>query len=86
MTIGETIRNIRQVKGLSQKELADICGVSMGAVSAWEQGRNEPRPPIHNQIHFNCSKIHKLQISNFLHRKNGLSINTGSFRSWEKIP
>ena len=27
MTIGETIRNIRQVKGLSQKELA--------AVSAW---------------------------------------------------
>ena len=35
MTIGETIRNIRQVKGLSQKELADICGVSMGAVSAW---------------------------------------------------
>lgn len=55
MTIGETIRNIRQVKGLSQKELADICGVSMGAVSAWEQGRNEPRPRILNKIadHFN---------------------------------
>ena len=50
MTIGQTIRAIRQVKGISQKELADICGVSMGAVSAWEQGRNDPRPRILNKI------------------------------------
>lgn len=50
MTTGDMIRRLRIAKGLSQKELADICGVSMGAVSAWEQGRNEPRPKILNKI------------------------------------
>lgn len=50
MTTGEMIRHLRIAKGLSQKELADICGVSLGAVSAWEQGRNEPRPKILNKL------------------------------------
>ena len=63
MTIGQTIRAIRQVKGISQKELADICGVSMGAVSAWEQGRNDPRPRILNKIAEYC----QIPVNDLLH-------------------
>lgn len=63
MTIGQTIRAIRQLKGISQKELADICGVSMGAVSAWEQGRNDPRPRILNKIAEYC----QIPVNDLLH-------------------
>lgn len=63
MTIGQTIRAIRQIKGISQKELADICGVSMGAVSAWEQGRNDPRPRILNKI----AKFCQISVNDLLH-------------------
>lgn len=36
--ICETIRALRHAKGLSQKDLADMLGVSMQAVSKWETG------------------------------------------------
>ncbi len=36
------LKKLREDKGLSQKELGDILGVSYSAVSAWELGRNEP--------------------------------------------
>ena len=43
MGIKENIKNIRLKHGLSQKELADIAGVTDKAVSTWELGTNEPR-------------------------------------------
>ena len=36
--ICETIRALRHARGLSQKDLADMLGVSMQAVSKWETG------------------------------------------------
>ena len=33
---------LRQRAGLSQQELADAAGVSVGAVRMWEQGRRMP--------------------------------------------
>lgn len=66
MTIGETIRHIRQLHGMSQKELADICGVSMGAVSAWEQGRNDPRPRALNKI----AKYFNIPVNTLLHSQD----------------
>lgn len=40
--IGDIIRNLRGSKGISQETLADACGVSMQAVSKWENGQSYP--------------------------------------------
>lgn len=38
----DKIREYRRRCGLSQKELADLCGVHQTAVSQWEKGRTTP--------------------------------------------
>ncbi len=38
------IRIKRIQKGLSQKDLAEMIGITPGAVSQWEQGVSFPRP------------------------------------------
>ena len=43
MAIGHNIRMLREKYGLSQKELAQIAGVSDKAVSTWETGKKDPR-------------------------------------------
>lgn len=40
-TMGERIKFHREAKGLSQSDLAKICGVTKGAVSQWELGRSK---------------------------------------------
>ena len=40
--IGNRIRKYRENRGLSQKELAELIGVSNSRVSNWEQGINRP--------------------------------------------
>lgn len=40
--IGKRIREYREERGMSQKELADKIGVSNSRVSNWEQGINRP--------------------------------------------
>ena len=44
--IGIRIRKYRDLRGLSQKELADLIGVSNSRVSNWEQGINRPNADI----------------------------------------
>ena len=39
---GSTIKSLREKKGLTQKELADILGVSSKAVSKWETAKGLP--------------------------------------------
>ena len=41
-TLGETIRNVRQEKKLSQEFVAEALGVSRQAVSKWENGTSDP--------------------------------------------
>lgn len=43
MGIGKNIKKLREKHNLSQKELAEIAGVSDKAVSTWENGIKEPR-------------------------------------------
>src|SRR5579872_1832895 len=38
----ERLKELRQEKGLTQKELAERAGVSPRAVAKWEQGDREP--------------------------------------------
>lgn len=42
LKISEMIRELRTDKGISQETLADVCGVSMQAVSKWENGQSCP--------------------------------------------
>lgn len=40
--IGQTIKNLRRSKKLSQTEFAKIVGVSQTTVTAWETGKADP--------------------------------------------
>jgi transcriptional regulator with XRE-family HTH domain len=40
---GKTIRQLRRMRGLSNRELADQVGVTPGAISQWELGLHSPR-------------------------------------------
>ena len=40
---GVNIKKIRQVKGLSQKAFADLFDLNRGVISAYEEGRAEPK-------------------------------------------
>jgi transcriptional regulator with XRE-family HTH domain len=69
MPISENIKKLREIHNLSQKELANIAGVTDKAVSTWELGIKEPRMGAIEKIanHFG------LQKSNII-EDNGLSL------------
>ena len=43
MSVGDNIKRMREMASLSQKELAEILGVSDKTVSSWEINRTEPK-------------------------------------------
>lgn len=45
---GKAIRQTRVLRDLSIEELAELTGVTPGAISHWETGRYTPRP--HHQV------------------------------------
>jgi len=40
---GKNIRKLRQLKSYSQQSMADVIGINRGALSAYEEGRSEPK-------------------------------------------
>jgi len=70
MPIGENIKRLRTIHGLSQKEFARIAGVSDKAVSTWESGLKEPRMGAVQKIadHFGLKKSNLIE-------DNGLDIS-----------
>ena len=58
MSIRENIVKLREMFDITQEQLADIAGVSRGAVSQWEGGFSEPRMGSIQKIadHFHISK------------------------------
>ena len=42
LTLYENIKKLRKNKGMTQEELAEFLGVTVGAVSKWENGNNTP--------------------------------------------
>lgn len=73
MPIGDNIKRLRTLYGLSQKELAAIAGVSDKAVSTWESGLKEPRMGVIQKIadHFGLKKSNLIE-------DNGLEISIAS--------
>lgn len=43
MTVGEIIRELRLQKGLTQKQLGDLCGMADSAIRRYESGRANPK-------------------------------------------
>lgn len=43
MSVADNIKKLRDIFGVTQRELADIAGVTENAVSKWENGYSEPR-------------------------------------------
>lgn len=43
MAIGDNIRSVREIKGLTQKNLADLLGISQGLVGHYERGVRKPK-------------------------------------------
>lgn len=43
MTTGEKIKTLRQKKGLTQKQLGDLCGMADSAIRRYENGRAKPK-------------------------------------------
>ncbi|MCR4905086.1 MAG: helix-turn-helix domain-containing protein, partial [Clostridiales bacterium] len=42
MNLGTTIRAARRSKDMTQEDLASLLGVTLSAVSQWEQGKTMP--------------------------------------------
>ena len=42
MELGNNIYNLRKQRGLKQEQLAEAMGVSVAAVSKWENGQSAP--------------------------------------------
>ena len=81
MPIGENIKRLRAMHGLSQKELAQIAGVSDKAVSTWESGSKEPRMGAVQKIadHFGLKKSNLIE-------DNGLEINITPAPTSDDLP
>ena len=43
MSIGENIKKIRLLKGLTQKQLGELCGMADSAIRRYESGRANPK-------------------------------------------
>ena len=43
MTIGELIRHTRKEKGMTQKQVAEICGMADSAIRKYESGSQTPK-------------------------------------------
>lgn len=44
------LKELREEKGLTQTELAEILGTNQKTLSHWEVGRNNPRPHVMQRI------------------------------------
>ena len=50
MTTGERIRHIRNERGISQKQLSEMCGLSEPAIRNYELGNRKPSEQILDKI------------------------------------
>lgn len=73
MPISENIKILRERYSITQKELAEIAGVSDKAVSTWENGTYEPRMGAIQKIadHFGLQKSNIIEENGM----NPLNIN-----------
>lgn len=71
MTIGERIKQARLAAGLTQKELAKLCGLESCSVSQYEQGIRQPKLRSIAQLaqHLHIPAMELLQLRDGKHRR-----------------
>jgi transcriptional regulator with XRE-family HTH domain len=85
---GTNIKKIRQVKGLSQKAFADLFNLNRGVISAYEEGRAEPKIDTllkvahHFNLDINDFLTKTLQVNNLV---SGSVIDTLMFSPVEPV-
>lgn len=64
--IGERLKEIKRIRGITQSEIAEITGVSISAVKKWEQDQTDPNTGILIKLadHLNVSIDYLLKRSN----------------------
>ncbi len=70
----DRIRSLRKKKGLSQRELAMLTGVTLGAVGLWEKGKFSPKPE-KKAILLTLRKMGKRDVEKMLAEKAGKKNN-----------
>lgn len=65
MTVGEKIREIRKLKGISQKALATLCNMSEPAIRNYELGNRTPSPKQLEKI----AKALKIEVDDLMDDK-----------------
>ena len=90
---GKNIRKIRQLKSYSQQEIADLIGIKRGALSAYEEGRSEPKinTIIETANYFSIPIDHlltkELTVNEILNFNSRLTVDESLYRkSFPKIP
>lgn len=85
--IGENIKHLRESHSMSQKELAEIAGVTDKAVSTWESGINIPRMGAIQKI-ADYFKIKKSEIieGKELSEQGDFIIKDGKTIKYEDLP
>lgn len=78
MSVGSRIKELRESKGFSRSELANLLGVAVGAISNYENEISSPKEPILFKIMdvLNCDANYLFQDAfNMPTMKNSVSIN-----------
>lgn len=62
----DKLRNLRREHKVSQKELAEILGISQQTVASWETGRTEPS----NEFLRDIADVFNVSVDSLLGREN----------------
>lgn len=91
--VGNNIKKLRKVKGLSQQAFAELFGLSRGNISSYEEQRAEPKTemlieianyfsiPLEDLLHKNLSVNEILNFEDYFHANENESRT-----DWEKVP
>lgn len=90
---GKNIRKLRQLKSYSQQDIADRIGIKRGALSAYEEGRSEPKinTIIETANYFSIPidqlLTKELTVNEILNFNSRLTVDESLYRkSFAKIP
>lgn len=81
MSIGSNIKRIREIKGFTQEQLADLANVSFQAVSSWE--RDIYKPDIDKLI--NIAKVFDVSLSSLVENKQNKFKTKETIYNWEHM-
>lgn len=66
MNVGEKIKYYRELRGLSQQQLAEFSGIPLGTLKKYEIGnrnpKQEPLQRIANALHISISSFHDINL------------------------